>query len=201
MLSWNWSLEVSHSIDVEGIYQEILNEILRHPSMSGHFPHPLCFQTLRIPSRSQYIALAFPPLRCFVWRTPLHIYYYYGSHSLLQNLITFSALQHSHMNIVNCMQDSSNFIPNWSFFHLRHSAFINYSIFFCTKPGPEIDSQDTGSYTLLIFVYRYMEDGRSSFKIVAGKPTWRRPLGRPRHRWEECWKGPWRDRYQCRELG
>ena len=29
-----------------------------------------------------------------------------------------------------------------------------------------------------------MEDGRSAFKIVTGKPTGKRPLGRPRRRWE-----------------
>ena len=29
-----------------------------------------------------------------------------------------------------------------------------------------------------------MEEGRSAFKIVTGKPTGKRPLGRPRHRWE-----------------
>ena len=28
------------------------------------------------------------------------------------------------------------------------------------------------------------EDGRSAFKILAGKPTGKRPLGRPRHRWK-----------------
>ena len=30
-----------------------------------------------------------------------------------------------------------------------------------------------------------MEEGRSAFKIVTGKPTEKRPLGRPRHRWED----------------
>ena len=29
-----------------------------------------------------------------------------------------------------------------------------------------------------------MEEGRSAFKIVAGKPPGKRPLGRPRRRWE-----------------
>ena len=29
-----------------------------------------------------------------------------------------------------------------------------------------------------------MEAGRSSFKILSGKPTRKRPLGRPRRRWE-----------------
>ena len=30
-----------------------------------------------------------------------------------------------------------------------------------------------------------MEEGRSAFKILTGKPTENRPLGRPRHRWED----------------
>ena len=30
-----------------------------------------------------------------------------------------------------------------------------------------------------------MEKGRSSFKILTGKPTGKRPLGRPRRRWED----------------
>jgi hypothetical protein len=30
-----------------------------------------------------------------------------------------------------------------------------------------------------------MEEGRSAFKIVSGKPTEKRQLGRPRHRWED----------------
>ena len=30
-----------------------------------------------------------------------------------------------------------------------------------------------------------MEEGRSSFKILTGKPTGKRPLGRPRCRWED----------------
>ena len=28
-------------------------------------------------------------------------------------------------------------------------------------------------------------DGRSAFKILTGKPTGKRPLGRPRRRWED----------------
>ena len=28
-----------------------------------------------------------------------------------------------------------------------------------------------------------MEEGRSAFKILTGKPTGKRPLGRPRRRW------------------
>ena len=30
-----------------------------------------------------------------------------------------------------------------------------------------------------------MEEGRSVFKILTGKPKGNRPLGRPRHRWED----------------
>ena len=30
-----------------------------------------------------------------------------------------------------------------------------------------------------------MEEGRSAFKILTGKPTGKRLLGRPRHRWED----------------
>ena len=30
-----------------------------------------------------------------------------------------------------------------------------------------------------------MEEGKSAFKILTGKPTGKRPLGRPRHRWED----------------
>ena len=30
-----------------------------------------------------------------------------------------------------------------------------------------------------------MEEGRSAFKILTGKPTGKRPLGRPRSRWED----------------
>ena len=30
-----------------------------------------------------------------------------------------------------------------------------------------------------------MEEYRSAFKILTGKPTGNRPLGRPRHRWED----------------
>ena len=30
-----------------------------------------------------------------------------------------------------------------------------------------------------------MEEGRSAFKIITSKPTGKRPLGRPRHRWED----------------
>ena len=30
-----------------------------------------------------------------------------------------------------------------------------------------------------------MEEGRNAFKILTGKPTGKRPLRRPRHRWED----------------
>ena len=30
-----------------------------------------------------------------------------------------------------------------------------------------------------------MEEDRSAFKILTGTPTGKRPLGRPRHRWED----------------
>ena len=30
-----------------------------------------------------------------------------------------------------------------------------------------------------------MEENRSAFKISTGKPTGKRPLGRPRRRWED----------------
>ena len=30
-----------------------------------------------------------------------------------------------------------------------------------------------------------MEKGRGAFKMLTGKPTGKRPLGRPRRRWED----------------
>ena len=30
-----------------------------------------------------------------------------------------------------------------------------------------------------------MEEGRNAFKILTGKPIGKRPIGRPRHRWED----------------
>ena len=30
-----------------------------------------------------------------------------------------------------------------------------------------------------------MEESRSAFKLLTGKPTGKRPLGRPRRRWED----------------
>ena len=47
-----------------------------------------------------------------------------------------------------------------------------------------------------------MEEGRSSFKILTGKPTGKRPFGRSRHRWENNIRLDFeRDRYQCGVLG
>ena len=40
-----------------------------------------------------------------------------------------------------------------------------------------------------------MEEGRSAFKISTGEPTGKRPLGRPRRRWED------NIRMECGELG
>ena len=59
-----------------------------------------------------------------------------------------------------------------------------------------------------------MEEGRSAFKILTGKPRGKRPLGRPRHRWEDNirmdleeiginagnWVGSDQDRYYWRVL-
>jgi len=42
-----------------------------------------------------------------------------------------------------------------------------------------------------------MMEGRSAFKILTGKPTGNRPLGRPRRRWENNI----RMNLECGELG
>ena len=49
-----------------------------------------------------------------------------------------------------------------------------------------------------------MEKGRSAFKMLPGKPTGKRPLGRPRHRWEDLEEigvnaGNWVDSAQDRD--
>jgi len=31
----------------------------------------------------------------------------------------------------------------------------------------------------------YMGDGRGVYKVLVGKPEGKRPLGRPRHRWDD----------------
>ena len=47
-----------------------------------------------------------------------------------------------------------------------------------------------------------MEEGRSTFKILTGKPAGNRPLGRPRCRWEDNIRMDLEKyRYQCGELG
>jgi hypothetical protein len=30
-----------------------------------------------------------------------------------------------------------------------------------------------------------MEHGRNAYRVLVGKPEWKRPLERPRHRWED----------------
>ena len=45
-----------------------------------------------------------------------------------------------------------------------------------------------------------MDEGRSAFKILTGKPTGKRLLGRPRRRWEDNIRMDL-DRYECGELG
>ena len=45
------------------------------------------------------------------------------------------------------------------------------------------------------------EEGSSVFKILTGKPTGKRPLGRPRRRWKENIRMDFlRNRYQNEEL-
>ena len=54
-----------------------------------------------------------------------------------------------------------------------------------------------------------IEEGRSAFKILIGKPTGKIPLGRPRRRWEDNIRmdleeiginaGNWVDSAQCRD--
>ena len=49
-----------------------------------------------------------------------------------------------------------------------------------------------------------MEESRSAFKMLTGKPTGKRPLGRPRRRWEDLEEtgvnaGNWVDSAQDRD--
>jgi hypothetical protein len=37
----------------------------------------------------------------------------------------------------------------------------------------------------------YMEEERKVYKVLMGKPEGKRPLGRPRHRWEDGSLGDW----------
>ena len=51
-----------------------------------------------------------------------------------------------------------------------------------------------------------MEESRSAFKILTGTPTGKRPLGRPRRRWEDLKEigvnaGNWVDSAQDRITG
>ena len=40
-----------------------------------------------------------------------------------------------------------------------------------------------------VYIYvRRMEEGRGVHKVLVGKPEGKRPLGRPRHRWEDTIK-------------
>jgi hypothetical protein len=38
-----------------------------------------------------------------------------------------------------------------------------------------------------------MGEGRGAYRILVGRPEGRRPLGRPRHRWEDNIKVGWED--------
>ena len=44
-----------------------------------------------------------------------------------------------------------------------------------------------------------MEEGKDAFKILTGKPTGNRPLGRPRRRWEDNIRMDQIGRASCRE--
>ena len=46
-----------------------------------------------------------------------------------------------------------------------------------------------------------MEEGMSAFNILTGKPTGKRPLERPRRRWEDNITMYLEERYLCGELG
>ena len=48
--------------------------------------------------------------------------------------------------------------------------------------------------------YTRLEEGRSALKMLTAKPSGKRPLGRPRCRWEDNIRMD-RDIYQCGELG
>jgi hypothetical protein len=40
-------------------------------------------------------------------------------------------------------------------------------------------------YYTCIYVYVHIEERSNAYKVLVGKPEGNRPLGRPRHRWEE----------------
>ena len=46
-----------------------------------------------------------------------------------------------------------------------------------------------------------MEEGRSAFKILTGKPIGKRPLGRPRRRWEDNIRMNLEERVSMRGFG
>jgi hypothetical protein len=39
-----------------------------------------------------------------------------------------------------------------------------------------------------ILVFARMEEGRGVYRILVGRPEFKRPLGKPRHRWENSIK-------------
>ena len=45
-----------------------------------------------------------------------------------------------------------------------------------------------------------MEEGRGALKILTGKPTGKRPLGRPKRRWEDNIRMDLRNRCQYEDL-
>ena len=46
-----------------------------------------------------------------------------------------------------------------------------------------------------------MEESRSAFKILTGKPTGKRPLGKPRRRLKDNIRMDLEESYQCGQLG
>ena len=47
----------------------------------------------------------------------------------------------------------------------------------------------------------HMEQSRNAYRVLAGKPEGKRPLGRPRHRWEDNIKMDLREVGLIREIG
>ena len=45
-----------------------------------------------------------------------------------------------------------------------------------------------------------VEEGWSAFKILTGNPTGKRPLGRPRRRWEDNIRMDLEEMYECGEF-
>ena len=46
-----------------------------------------------------------------------------------------------------------------------------------------------------------MEEGRNAFKISTGKPTGKRPLGRPKRRWEDNIRSDVEEKVSMRGIG